>query len=140
MIENKKSLIFFCIVFEKDVKVDLLKLMTCKVDNIYKDVGKHFRSYSLSTIKLIEKYLDEIKEEEESRLDHKIGENSNEGSENSKNLEVSDKIKNIEPVNKIFGDRKEQSSEKLPTNLRKESTTTIGNNSKNLAKEESSEL
>lgn len=64
--------------------------MICKVDNIYKDVGKHFRSYSFSTIKLIEKYLEEIKEEEDSKRE--IGESKLNTSHDSNSIANSQKV------------------------------------------------
>lgn len=51
------------------MNIELLKLLICKADKLYKNVGQHLKNYSLSTIKLIEKYLEEIKEVPENRID-----------------------------------------------------------------------
>ncbi|KAL4483457.1 hypothetical protein ABPG73_001006, partial [Tetrahymena malaccensis] len=42
-----------------DINIDLRKLLTCNTDKIYQDLGQHLRTYSISTIKIIQKYLND---------------------------------------------------------------------------------
>ncbi|KAL4464468.1 hypothetical protein ABPG72_021161 [Tetrahymena utriculariae] len=42
-----------------NINIDLKKLLTCNTDKIYQDFGQHLRTYSISTIKIIQKYLND---------------------------------------------------------------------------------
>lgn len=47
-----------------DINTELVKLMTCNVNKIYKEEVAGIHSYSISTVKLIERFLGDIKEED----------------------------------------------------------------------------